>query len=385
MVTDKKIDHTVESSHILFVVTEDWYFCSHRLPLAKAALVEGFTVSVVTQVNHHGEIIESAGIKLLPVTFGRSGRNPFRDIKTIWSLYQIYRKERPDLLHHVSLKPVLYGSIAARLAHVPNVINAMTGLGYVFTSKQFFAGLIRLIITPILKIILGFKNTYSIYQNKDDQKLLAGVNELKNKKSIIIRGSGVESNIFVPAEDKTSPPVVILASRMLIDKGIYEFVKAARILKREHVDAQFILVGRIDTENHSAISERELQQWQQEGIIEWWGHRDDIVEILQKSTIACLPSYREGMPKFLLEAASTGLPIVTTDVPGCREVVINNENGYLVPPRNPGALANAIKKLLCDKTLRQKMGKNGRALVEREFAIEKIVEETISLYQRILN
>lgn len=285
------------------MVTEDWYFCSHRLSLAKAALDEGYNVSVVTQVENHGEIIESAGIKLIPITFSRSGRNPFRDIKTIWSLYQIYRKERPDLLHHVSLKPVLYGSIAARLAHVPNVINAMTGLGYVFTSKQFFAKLIRLIITPILKIILGFKNTYSIYQNKDDQKLLAGVNELTNKKSIIIRGSGVESNIFVPAEDKTSPPVVILASRMLKDKGVNEFVKAARILNEKQTDVKFILVGRIDTESHSAITEKELQQWQQEGIIEWWGHRDDIAEILQKSTIACLPSYREGMPKFFVRGS----------------------------------------------------------------------------------
>jgi len=370
---------------IIYVVTEDWYFCSHRLFLAKAALAEGYNVSVVTQVKNHGGIIESAGIKLVPVTFSRSGRNPFSDIKTIWSLYHIYLKERPDLLHHVSLKPVLYGSIAARLAHVPVVINAMTGLGYVFTSKQFFARLTILIISPVLKILLGFKNTYSIYQNMDDQKLLAGVNELTNKKSIIIRGSGVESNLFVPVENNTYPPIVILASRMLVDKGVHEFVKAARILKEEHIDAQFILVGRIDNENHSAITESELQQWQHEGIIEWWGHRDNIVDILQKSSIACLPSYREGMPKFLLEAASVGLPIVTTDVPGCREVVINNENGYLVPARNPKALADAIKKLLKDETLRKRMGERGRALVEREFDIEKIVEQTISLYQRILN
>ena len=369
---------------LMYVVTEDWYFCSHRLYLAKAAIAEGFDVSLVTQVNNHREAIESAGIKLIPLAFRRSGRNPFSDINTIWLLYKIYHQEQPTLLHHVSLKPVLFGSIAARLAHVPIVINAMTGLGYVFTSKQFFAKLIRLLITPVLKIILGLKNTYTIYQNIDDQKLLVEFSELKNKNNIIIRGSGVESNVFVPAEDKTLPPIVIMASRMLIDKGVYEFVKAARILKEEHIDAQFILVGRIDTENHSAISEKDLQRWQHERDIEWWGHRDNIVEILQKSTIACLPSYREGMPKFLLEAASTGLPIVTTDVPGCREVVMNGENGYLVPPRNPEALASAIKKLLSDKALRQKMGEKGRALVEREFDIGKIVEQTISLYQRIL-
>ena len=371
--------------NIIYVVTEDWYFCSHRLQLAVAAQKAGYNVAVVTQETSHGDEIRQAGLRLIPIKFQRSGRNPFFDLMTIQSLIRIYRSEQPDIIHHVSLKPVLYGSIAARFAGIQNIINAMTGLGYVFTSKNFFARLIRLIITPILKIILGFKNTYTIYQNKDDQKLLAGVNELKNKKSIIVRGSGVESNLYIPDKNKTSPPIIILASRMLIDKGIHEFVKAARILKEEHIDAQFILVGRVDTENHSAILEKELQKWQQEGIIEWWGHRDDIVEILQNSTIACLPSYREGMPKFLLEAASVGLPIVTTDVPGCREVVINNENGYLVPARNPKALADAIKKLLKDETLRKRMGERGRALVEREFDIEKIVEQTISLYQRILN
>ena len=371
--------------YLLFIVTEDWYFCSHRLQLAVAAQKAGYNVAVVTQETNHGDEIRQAGLRLIPIKFQRSGRNPFSDFMTIRSLLRIYKSEQPDIIHHVSLKPILYGSIAARFVGIPNVINAMTGLGYIFTSKRFFARLIRLIITPVLKLILGFKNTYSIYQNIDDQKLLAGVGGLTNKKSIVIRGSGVESNLYLPDENKTYPPIVILASRMLIDKGIHEFVKAARIIKEKHIDAQFILVGMTDTENHSAISEIELQQWQQEGIIEWWGHRDNVVEVLRKSTIACLPSYREGMPKFLLEAASVGLPIVTTDVPGCREVVIDNENGYLVPPRNSEAIASAIEKLLNDKTLRKEMGIKGRALVKQEFDTKKIVEQTISLYQRMLN
>ena len=231
----------------------------------------------------------------------------------------------------------------------------------------------------------GIKNSYSIYQNIDDRNLLEGNKRSENKRSVLIRGSGVDSNYYVPVENKTYPPIIILASRMLKDKGVKEFIIAARILKGKNINARFILAGMIDTENHSAIAERELQQWQQEGIIEWWGHRDDIREILQKSTIACLPSYREGMPKFLLEAASVGLPIVTTDVPGCREVVIDNENGYLVPPRNSEAIASAIEKLLNDKTLRKEMGIKGRALVKQEFDIKKIVEQTISLYKKTLN
>ncbi|MCZ6804998.1 MAG: glycosyltransferase family 4 protein [Proteobacteria bacterium] len=371
-------------SSLMYVVTEDWYFCSHRLCLAKAAIAEGYDVSVVTQVKSHGKTIESAGIKLIPLTFRRSGCNPFSDIKTIWSLFKIYRKEQPALLHHVSLKPVLYGTIAAQLAHVPTVINAMTGLGYVFTSKDIFASAIKLIIQPVLKCILGFKNTCSIFQNADDKMLLEGAIKEINKKSIIIRGSGVESNIFVPVENYIYPPKVVLASRILRDKGVHEFLKAARILKEEHVDAKFILVGRIDTENHSAIEEKIIQDCQQEGIIEWWGHRNNIFEILQKSTIACLPSYREGMPKFLLEAASCGLPIVTTDVPGCKEIVLHNKNGFLVPEKNPIALAEAIKILINDEKLRARFGREGRKMVEKNFSSKIINKQTIDFYNTLL-
>ena len=366
---------------LIYVVTEDWYFCSHRLSLAKAALSEGFDVSVVTQVTNHGGIIESAGIKLIPLNFRRSGSNPFADFKTFYMLFKIYRREQPTLLHHVSLKPVLYGTIAAQLARVPVVINAITGLGYVFTSSQFFAKFIKLIIAPILKLISGFNNTYSIYQNKDDLELLEGDEELLDKKSFIIKGSGVDCDFYLPSENNIYPPVIILASRMLVDKGIYEFVKAARTLKNENIEAKFILVGGIDKENPSAIAEEELYKWQREGIIEWWGHRDNISEILKNTSIACLPSYREGLPKFLLEAASCGLPIVTTDVPGCREIVIDNVNGFLVPVKNAVVLADAIKKLVSDKMLREKFGTEGRKMVENNFSCKIINKQTVDLYK----
>jgi len=374
-----------ELGSLLFVVTEDWYFCSHRLQLAVAAQKAGYNVAVVTQETSHGEEIRQAGLRLIPIKFQRSGRNPFSDLLTIRSLIKIYKSEQPDIIHHVSLKPVLYGSIAARITGIPNVINAMTGLGYVFSSEAFFAKLIRFLISPLLRYIFSAKNTMTIFQNRDDLKTLEDQNLVKHEQAVIIRGSGVDPDIYVPGKDNMAIPQIILVARMLWDKGVGEFVQAAKLLLAKGTQARFILIGDTDIENPAAISVEQLKTWQDEKSVEWWGRRSDVPEILQQSTIACLPSYREGMPKFLLEAASAGLPIVTTDVPGCREVVIDGENGYLVPPRNPEALADAIEKLLDDKTLRREMGRKGRALAEREFGIDKIVEETISLYQRILN
>jgi len=373
-----------ELGHLLFVVTEDWYFCSHRLQLAVAAKKAGYNVAVVTQETNHGDEIRQAGLRLIPIKFQRSGRNPFSDFMTIRSLIRIYRTEQPDLIHHVSLKPILYGSIAARFSGISNVINAMTGLGYVFSSENFFARFIRFLISPLLRSIFSARKTMTIFQNWDDLKTLEDRNLVKHEQAIIIRGSGVDPDIYVPGENSTDIPQVILVARMLWDKGVGEFVQAAKLILAKGTSARFILIGDADTENPAAISVEQLKIWQDEKSIEWWGRRSDVPEILQRSTIACLPSYREGMPKFLLEAASAGLPIVTTDVPGCREVVINDENGYLVPPRNSEALADAIEKLLNDKTLRREMGRKGRVLVEREFGIEKIIEETLSLYQRML-
>jgi len=370
--------------YLLFVVTEDWYFCSHRLQLAVAAQKAGYNVAVVTQETNHGDEIRRAGLRLIPIKFQRSGRNPLSDLMTIRSLIRIYRKEQPDIVHHVSLKPVLYGSIAARFAGIPNVINAMTGLGYVFSSENFLARLIRFLISPFLRYIFSARKMMIIFQNWDDLKTLEDRNLVKHEQAVIIRGSGVDQDIYVPSKDNIDIPQVILVARMLWDKGIGEFVQAAKLLLAKGTSARFILIGDSDRENPAAISVEQLDLWQDEKNIEWWGRRSDVPEILQQSTIACLPSYREGMPKFLLEAASAGLPIVTTDVPGCREIVIDGENGFLVPPRNPEALADAIEKLLNDKTLRRELGRKGRALVEREFGIDKIVGETISLYQRML-
>ena len=374
---------TNKLAKIIFVVTEDWFFCSHRISIAKAALSEGYDVRVVTQVNKHKNIIESAGIKVIPFKISRSGYNPLSEIKTFLSLYKIYEREKPFLLHHVALKPILYGTIAASLVRTPIIINAVTGLGYVFTSNRLSAKIIKPILLPVLKIVLNLKNTYTIFQNEDDKKLLRGNKKSTGSNSIIIRGSGVDLNYYTPSTDKSLSPRVILASRMLIDKGIREFVEAARIVKKDFRDAKFVLAGDTDSGNPSMISKAMLDEWKREGIIEWEGYQENIVDILQTSNIACLPSYREGMPKFLLEAASCGLPIVATDVPGCREIVVNNKNGLLVPPKDPKLLADAIKILISDKKLRERFGKESRRLIENIFSSEIINKQTMDLYKSL--
>ena len=370
---------------LLFLVTEDWYFVSHRLSLACAAKTAGYDVVIVTQVTDHADEIINAGLKLEPLKFSRSHGKPWQDLMTIISIYRIYKNHKPDVVHHVSIKPVIYGSIVALFARIPVVINALTGLGFVFSSTQIKAKLLRFFIKPLLRILLSRKNTWLIIQNPDDQTVLREAGIINNEQLALIRGSGVDSKKFSPVDgNSVDSPIILLAARMLWDKGVGEFVDAAKILKASGREERFVLVGDSDSENPACISQQRLLEWQSSGIIEWWGRRDNMPEILGNSTLVCLPSYREGLPKVLIEAAACGKAIVTTDTPGCREIVQHGINGLLVPIKDAKALAEAIEKLLKDNTLREEMGRKGREIVEQEFKVEKVINETLALYQRAL-
>lgn len=369
---------------LLYFVTEDWYFCSHRLPLALAAQDAGYDVAVVTHVNEHGEAIRRAGIRLIPFSLSRRGMNPLSELAVLVRLIVLYRKEKPDLVHHVAMKPVVYGSFAARLSGVPRVVNALAGLGYVFTSDQPKARLLRPVIGSAFRGILNSCRSRLILQNQDDRAMFIRKRFINEERIRLIRGSGVDTAVFSPTPEPSGIPVVMLVSRMLWDKGIKEFVEAARQLKTRGVDARFVLVGDTDPHNPSAIPNEQLTAWHAEGVIEWWGRHDDMLVVLAQAHIVCLPSYREGLPKVLLEAASCGRPIVTTDTPGCREVVRNGENGLLVPVRNTVELAGAIQRLIASPELRQKMGARGREIVVSEFAIEKVISETLTVYEELL-
>jgi len=370
---------------ILYVITEDWYFHSHRLPLALAARDAGYDVAVATRLNKHADVIQQAGIRLIPVHLSRRSINIVSELMMLVRLFLLYRREKPDLVHHVALKPVLYGSLAARLAGVPHVVNALAGLGYIFTSDQLLARILRPAIGKAFRLLLNDSKSRLILQNKDDLALFIRKRFIEEERTSLIRGSGVDTTAFSPTPEPSGHPVVMLASRMLWDKGVKEFVEAARILKSRSTHARFVLVGDTDLQNPSAIPQGQLSAWRAEGIIEWWGHREDMPIVFSEAHIVCLPSFREGLPKVLIEAASCGRPIVTTDAPGCREIVINEVNGLLVPVRNEMELANAIQRLIECPELRQKMGTRGREIVLKEFSVEKVVSETMAVYESLLN
>jgi len=370
---------------IIFFVTEDWYFCSHRLPLAIAAQQAGYNVMVVTRVNRHGELIRSHGLNLIPIKLSRRSRNPLKELGVIRQLLHIYREQKPDIVHHVALKPVLYGSIAARLAGIPAVVNALAGLGFLFVSKRWLARVLRPLVEIAFRVLLNRPNVRVIFQNPDDLGLLTGRGVLESKRAVLIRGSGADMTLFRPTPEPDGIPLVVLASRMLWDKGVKEFVEAARQLKGLGVSARFALVGEGDPENPASISRDQLAQWCDEGVIEWGGRRENMPQVFAESHIVCLPTtYGEGVPKVLIEAAACARAIVATAVPGCREIVCDGENGLLVPAKDVDLLALALRRLIEDTPLRIKMGLRGRSMVEKEFSVEHVVRQTLDLYQELI-
>lgn len=375
-------NHNQSQPHLLFWITEDWYFCSHRLPLARAALAAGYRVTVVTQVHQHEELIKNYGIRVIPLAISRRSLNPLRELALLAKIYTIYRREHPDIVHQVAMKPVLYGSIAAYWAGIPNIVNALAGLGFIFSSTRLQARLLR----PVTKLILRWifkSNTHLILQNQDDWQLLNKLVSMPTQRIHLIRGVGVDLTTFCPIPpplETPAGPIIILAARLLWDKGIGELVAAAQILRARGITARYVLVGAPDPGNPATVTATQLQAWVDAGLIEWWGQRADMAAVLQQCHIACLPSYREGLPKVLAEAAACGLPIVTTDTPGCREVVTHGKNGLLVPARDAQALANALATLINDPTLRMTYGQAGRQRAVIEFGSEPIIAATLAIY-----
>ncbi|MBS0185262.1 MAG: glycosyltransferase family 4 protein [Proteobacteria bacterium] len=374
-----------QKSFLLYVITEDWGLFTHRIDLARRAQKAGYRVGIACSVKNHGKKIEAENFDLYPLkSLKRGSLNPFRDVLAFWELFSLYRKIRPDILHQVALKPVLYGSIAARLAKVPAIVNALGGLGYLFIDTSFKVKSIRFFLLRLLKWAFHCKNVSLILQNPEDKKVFRKL--ISPQQLYLIRGSGVNLNVFHPPlslkQKKKSLLKAIVCCRLLWDKGIGEVIEAARLLKEKKVPLRLQIVGASDPENPSSIPESFLKSWRQENIIDFLGSRDDIPMLLQESDIAVLPSYREGLPKALLEAAATGLPLVATDVPGCREIVQDGINGFLVPVKDAQKLAEVLEALACDASLRQKMGKESLKLVKDQFSEEKINTEILEIYKK---
>ncbi|MCU7814120.1 MAG: glycosyltransferase family 4 protein [Candidatus Thiodiazotropha sp. (ex Rostrolucina anterorostrata)] len=370
---------------ILFVVNDAGFFLSHRLPLAIAARDRGYEVCVATPPGDGVEQIKAEGLSYRMVSLSRSGANPFAELMTIWGLYKLYLELRPMLVHHVTIKPVLYGTLAARLAHVSAVVNAISGLGFVFLAQGRFSSVARSAVLTSYRWLFSRKRLWVIVQNRDDYDYLLDQECLSQEKIELIRGSGVDTEHFVMRPELDNEPLVVLPARMLWDKGVGEFVEAAQQLHRLGVKARFALVGGIDTNNPESVPATRLAEWARQGDVEWWGNRQDMPAIFSSAHIICLPSYREGLPKVLLEAAASGRPIVATDVPGCREVVIEGENGLLVPARQSKPLADALRHLINSPEVRQSMGQKARTMAETEFSIQQVVDRHMAIYQWAFN
>jgi len=378
------LNNDSSSQHLCFLVSEDWYFCSHRLELAKKAIKDGFEVSLITRVDNHGDIIREAGINLIPLDFNRTKLNLISDVKVLIKICRAYRVIKPDIVHHVALKPVIYGSIAALMSSRKHIINALGGLGYVFSSSRLKARILRPVVKLLFSLILRRTESCLIVQNRDDFELFANTFKISPSQIKLVRGSGVDSNFYQKLPEPVGKFTVTLLARMLVDKGVYEFVQAARICKDNGLDIEFLLVGDPDPMNPASISTNILEKWNSEGDIKWSGFQNDISRIWADSHLSVLPSFREGLPKSLLESAACGRAIVTSDVPGCREIVIDGYNGLLVPPKNPDALAAAIQQLYHNDTLRKEMGGNGRRLIEQELSSDIVQNQLIGLYRRLL-
>ncbi len=371
----------VSAGRILYVVTEDWYFLSHRLPMARAARAAGYEVHVATHVDAGGEAIAREGFVLHPVPFTRGRLAPAANLATIRALRRVERAVRPDVVHRVALQPVVLGALAGIGLGAASV-NAVTGLGHSFIADSAKARAARTVIALILRLLINRPRSLALVQNPDDRALLAGMG-FATERIALIPGSGVDAERLRPTPEAPGPVTLAFVGRLLDDKGIRPLVTAFRQLRGRGLDVALLIAGTPDPANPASISQDEIDSWSREPGIAYLGHVRDIAAVWARAHVAVLPSRREGLPKSLLEAAACGRPLVATDVPGCREVAIAGETGLLVPPDDAAALAGAIETLARDPALRARLGQAARRLVETRFASDLIGRATVDLYRRL--
>lgn len=364
---------------LLYVVNSPDFFVSHRLALACAAAARGFDVTVASPDGAGAAIIREAGLRWTHLAMVRSGRNPVDELGLIRAFLALYRRMRPQIVHHVTIKPVLYGTLAARLTRVPRVINAISGMGFMFTQGRPLQARVG---TAAYRLFLRHPDMTIIVQNAEDRAFFLANRLALDTAITLIPGSGVDPTCFDPHAPRADPPIVVQTCRMLADKGVREFIAAARLLRANFPMVRFVLVGAPDPGNPTSIGTPELEAASASGAVEWWGHRADIPAILAQASIYCLPSYyREGLPKSLIEAAAAALPMIACDTAACRELVVNGANGLLVPPRDPVALADTIARFLRDPALARRLGTRARADAEGRFALRHIIAAQLALYE----
>lgn len=370
---------------IVIFTNSDWHFYAHLLPIALKAKAKGYEITLLTNVSTFQEKIEKLAIKVIPIRIERNGLNPFTDLLLLYKVIKILGKEKPDILHNCTIKPIFYGSISSLFCHIPHIINNFIGMGIIFISDNFILKLIKYIIVKLLSLITYYKPMLFIVQNQDDQTSLIKLCNLSSHLVVNQCSVGIDIKEFPALLEPPDEKIIFaLVARMIIDKGIYEFIYAAKILRQKGLEAEFWLVGEPDKNNNRSINQNILKQYQTQGYIKYLGYQQNIKKIWQKAHVAVLPSYREGISRSLLEAGAYGRAIITTDAPGGRELVQDRINGLLVAPKNIEDLAKAMELLTLNSPLRKRLGAKIRQDILTKYDSELIAEKMVNFYNRPL-
>ena len=373
---------------LVFVVNVDWFFISHRLPIALEAISNGYEVHLICKDTGLKSKLTDYGIICHDIRFSRSGNKVSHEIKTLLSIREVIQKISPDLIHAVTIKPVIYiGLILHTLKQKPCFIAAISGLGYVFSATNIRARVTKLLVSVLYKTAFIHRDKMIIFQNSTDDNILSRVVGLNRSDKSLIKGSGADLGVYdFSSEPEGKVIKIIMACRLLKEKGVFEYVEAAKIVHTKFNNIQFLLAGTPDLDNPNSVTQAELDMWDSEGVVKALGYRVDIPQLFSESHIVTMPSYYgEGVPKVLIEAAACGRPIVTTDNPGCRDSVISDVTGKLVPIKNHKALAKAFIELIEDEELRKSMGMKGREYAVQEFDVKFVVDKHLDIYSKLLS
>lgn len=371
---------------IALVANTDWYLANFRLDLARALRDAGADVHLVAPQGSYLKRLSEKGFNTHALAMGEDGYSLIGNRKTLKHLTSLYTEIQPDIVHHFTPRCVVLGSMAARKAAISFVINALTGLGHIYSSRSIKSRLARPLMRLLLRHNLNGPNKSIILQNQEDMDELVGAGIADRELCHLIRGSGVDPVRFQRSEELRDDNEirVFFASRLIAEKGIHELVQAMEVVAKVIPRAVLWIAGEPYAQNPTSLDEDDLEQFARLPYVRLLGHRDDMVNLLKQVDIVALPSYREGTPKILLEAASCSLPIVATDIAGCRGVVEHTRSGYLVPPRNVDVLVDALNKLCGDAKLRRSMGERGRKLILQGFTSEHVIRKTLNVYHSLL-
>jgi glycosyltransferase involved in cell wall biosynthesis len=376
---------------IALFANTDWYLYNFRINLARRLRDSGCEVLLICPRGPYCDRLRAAGFRHIPFDFSTRSTNPLRELMVILRLVSLLHRERPDLLHNFTIKCVLYGSIASRFVGQIPVVNAVTGLGHIFLDQGWKARLLRPLIKTLYQLVIfRVRGGRVIFQNDEDLEGFASLGCVDRQTARLVRGSGVDCQMFRPAGDRSPAPMprrirVLFASRLLREKGVFELIRAARLLKHHGTPVSIDLAGECWPDNPSSLTPADIEAVKCEGVVGFLGHIEEMPALLAGYDIVVLPSYREGTPKVLLEAAAMGKPLIATDVPGCRGVVQNGINGLLVPPKDATALAQAIEVLVCDHELRVAYGRAGRQLMLDRFEESIVLDSTLEIYGELIS